>query len=385
MEGSRRIVHAQEALSDAVLMRSYPSNALRKLRSNPLADVDMRRLCRAERHMTGTALAAAANASDSVASSTSSNSGFYCASVGAHNYAARSPMACEPWKHGEWRQPIVFVHIPKAAGTTVEMLLAKYVTSIHGKAKGSPVSLARLWQAKAISSDYSMLFVSKRTVHFAERLDALARPHVLLIMLRHPAERIFSHFRYVRGGNVTGACLISPNISFAQWFELLAHRMPDTDNYEVRLLVGLRAAPELAYAAEAECFYAGECKVSCRGCRLIANATMPAVRPSHVASALLRLRRMSLIGVVERLEETLRVWRAALPGLKHLRWSPRTRICGETGKCGDTASKQAAVDRQSFDAVRGRVEARNWGSMAVWETGNALFDQQLRAMPRSDV
>jgi hypothetical protein len=234
------------------------------------------------------------------------------------------------------------------------------------------------WEKEKLSnrSATSRLFLySKRSAVMESRLRV---PFVMLTVLRHPVERILSHFSYLRSslgpnsGMLPSACTVENYTrDFAAWYRRYRRRLPDLDNFEVRLLLDNYEAPNIALASETECV------MNRRTCTLKDSMPIYDITAADVRLAEQRLERMSLIGLLHRLDETMQLWRAALPGLNLLPTHLK-RVCGE-GHHLHCSGRAAAIDTRSLASVRELVEHDDWGSPRLWEHATALFDVQVRA------
>ncbi len=234
-------------------------------------------------------------------------------------------------------------------------------------------------QHSHMSATRNLFLYSKRSAVMESRLRA---PFVMLTILRHPIERILSHFSYLRSSldanssMLASACTVKNYTrDFAAWYRRYRRRLPDIDNLEVRLLLDTYEAPKIALASETQCLMASGT------CTLKDSMPMYDIAPADVRLAEQRLERMSLIGLLHRLDETMQLWRAALPG-HNLPPTRLKRVCGNSYHLhcsSDAKGEAAAIDSRSLASVRELVEHDNWGSLRLWEYATALFDVQVRA------
>lgn len=275
--------------------------------------------------------------------------------------------------------PIVFLHIPKASGTSMESLLQRYVKALNRTARA--VSMHRLidldQSVAHVRPVPTLLYMSKRT---ASLEDELMTPRIFMVtILRHPAERLLSHYRYLKSHRqyLPGKCT-SHGRNFSTWFTRYFHEIPDLNNFEVRLLLGRGEAPQVANTADTVC------QMQPRTCSFVREPErqLPRITAAHARTAAQRLSRMSFIGLTERFDETVLLLNAILPGFHAARNGRPQRLCGDQPTCVTESTASATADRASFEEVRPRVERDNWASMLLWSQALRLFDAQSRAAQR---
>ena len=147
------------------------------------------------------------------------------------------------------------------------------------------------------------------------------------------------------------------------------------NNLEVRLLV--TEDREIALTAETQCLYHSRWCTLRTANRFMrrsgqrGDVTLPPITARHVRMASERLRRVTLLGLTDRMSETVALWQRPLPGL-NARSKAVPRICGNLAfqRCG---GQRAPIP----PSLQEKIERDNWGSMALWSLAQALFEQQL--------
>ena len=298
------------------------------------------------------------------------------------------------------RSPILFVHIPKAGGSTIEALLKEYAKTTMGLRELSVyrVSTLNRWLKEGGQEKHPMsLFDSKHDVD----AEYFVAPLVMATMLRHPAERIVSHYRYIVGTHYPGACTTRKK-SFADWYRANVAYMPDINNFEVRLLVSRDEDENIEATSETSAV------IDDHKCHY--HQKLPPVTRTHLDFAKARLQRMSLIGILEHFEKTMFLWNASLPGLFydkhkdiHVCGNADHRVCGGThalihsdhhpppsskvvaaaaaaaanGTTEETSKIMQDPLLASFMAIQSDVRRDNWASVELYDFARSLFDEQL--------
>lgn len=276
---------------------------------------------------------------------------------------------------------IIFVHIPKAGGTSCEMVMGEYVDDRWG------TNATRLLVVRPSTLDaYMRRSVEKRlTVRMlgskasVGALDLDPRTRLMATCVRDPVERIISHFRYVKDTHLNTACTTAGLdtrlvVDMRRWYDKLRDQPPvDLSNFEVRLLVTRLEAPELSKSSDGPYYF------NDRECR--SSRPLPAVNATHLQHAIRRLSQMTLLATVDDLAGDMHAWRVAL-GLKlpSARPSEAPRICGNKQhvKCGNAAGARSLLVRED-PALLAMIEADNSFSMELWRHAQQLITIQRAA------
>ena len=259
--------------------------------------------------------------------------------------------------------PFIFVHVPKASGTSAEIMLRTWRNTTR-----NPKTLLRLLRPPAPGATLSgrSLYIGKRS-GLAEH--AVPGPKLMATVLREPAERMLSHYTYLRARSrarllsTPGLCTVTgphANLSFSEWYVRHHAHLPDINEFEVRLLVTEPAQVDIVRTAEA----------STQGLDGCTWAQLPTVTDEHVRLARDRLCGMSLIGLTSEFDRSMRLWAARLPGFEYR----SLRICGNERfrACGRSNRAQIPGD------VLQRIRKENPGSYALWNEARALFAAQSK-------
>ena len=303
------------------------------------------------------------------------------------------------------RLPIVFVHMPKASGTTVEnhltlWALREYNQTYKGDlvqmtaSRTKPTIVAQLtrphsmdlitrrWGGKGIHHRIpEKLFMGKNSV---SAVDELPMESMLLVtVLREPAERILSQFLYSKQHNDYVNMFTIGKRTFEQWYKEFRGRIPDVSNFEVRLLLTQREAPEVFDEVEMSVVFDKDyCRKAkprggdCQGFR--SSSPLPEVTRPMLERAKRRLAGASLIGLTERFAESMTLWNHTLPGIYMEKAGEKAlHRCGNGGSfvCGNAKSQVAHL---SHDLLK-EIKKDQWASYELYEFAKELFEAQIQA------
>ena len=144
----------------------------------------------------------------------------------------------------------VFLHVPKAGGTTLKDIIAKNYPPQHCVHSHAPETI----------KNSSMLFSQNQNTplnvimghqHMSSLLYQLLleRPIVNFTMFREPARRIISHFNFIkRGVSPTPAREQIRNLTFEEYVQL---DIPEVNNGQAMRILGLRGKKEVGQLNEA--------------------------------------------------------------------------------------------------------------------------------------
>ena len=305
--------------------------------------------------------------------------------------------------------PVVFVHISKASGTTTESHLISWgrreynYTSSASKSdtkvssRSLPAFVAdmprplsvnkvmRSWGGKGVYHKIpEKMFIGKNSVSVIDELPV--ERALLVTVLRDPATRILSQFLYSRHIDDVIGHFTASKLTFEQWYNTYRGRIPDISNFEVRLLLTRREAPEIFENVETGIIFD---KLICRkggpncdGFR--SKFPLPTITRPMLDRAKARIAGASLIGITERFSETMALWNYTLPGL----WTSQQQENGDLKRCGNAGpTKEHCGDAQ--EAIKGidrnvlaQIKQDNWASYELYDMAVELFEAQVASLKR---
>ena len=230
---------------------------------------------------------------------------------------------------------VIFVHIPKAAGSTLHKVLKR-------KYRRRPIydiATAEIETFRALPIQRrAEIGLIKGHMPFGIH-EHIPNDSIYITMLRHPVERAISHYYYVlrRTTHNLHDRVKEARMGLQDYVTSgVTHEM---DNGQVRLLSG--HDDDLPF---------GECT------------------EVHLHRALHNLREhFSVVGLAERFDESIILMQHAL------RWSTAPYYVKRNARPGP--SPEIGSD------VRRRIEEVNWLDMALYEYGRSLFEASLRGIP----
>ncbi len=246
-------------------------------------------------------------------------------------------------------QTIVFTHVPKAAGITLDHIMEAATKAgglVRRRAMGTIYGQYLGAGKREASRDFDELDAAAlaRVDYLTGHLpfgvhDRIGRPAFYVTLLREPAARLLSHFRF---GVQRGGWLADADVN-----ALIAQRRI-ADNAQTRQIAGMADASELCTAATFE-------------------------------TALLNLRtRYGVVGVAERFDETLRALIALLgwPDIAYTDKQSTTAVIGPAAE-----ARVAAAARRHF-AWDERLHAYAAGLARPWAAG--LLEPRTGSPPARD-
>ncbi len=132
-------------------------------------------------------------------------------------------------------QRVIFLHIPKAAGTTLERILVKQYSREQTFVLQASELLPTLKDFPAQQRSQIRL-LSGHMAYGAH--ECFAEPSVYVSMIRHPVQRLISHYRFVlaRPHHYLYGTVASRKIDLEEYVH--SGISTETDNGQVRLLAG---------------------------------------------------------------------------------------------------------------------------------------------------
>jgi hypothetical protein len=278
--------------------------------------------------------------------------------------------------------------MPKAGGSTAEHFLRRY---LNISSRTEELVCARYTKVSAFLHQPPARRATAKLISSKASVDAWdedGRTFLTATVLRDPVERIVSHFRYLQAGvgePFVDSCTVHNfswpdkrhqtsnsalrNKMFGAWYRQYHRRLPDISNFEVRLLVTRRESAFMVNASSVVLY------LEPKACRSI--SPLPAVTETEFNFAMSRLRQMSLVGLMERMEETLGLWRHAL-GFE----TSMVHICGNEDQrhCGASEGVAAELEKQDPE-VLALIRSDNIYSILLYEEAVAIFEAQRLAVP----
>ena len=258
--------------------------------------------------------------------------------------AIRSSLSGDPAAHATGRDKnngsssrptLIFLHIPKAAGSTFDAVLER-------KFKGKPILTIRkpvqeIEQLKGLPrADRERLQLIKG--HFPYGIhEHLSQPFEYITILREPVERIISHYYFVlrRPDHYLYDAVTSQKIGLKEY--VLGGLSPELDNGQARLIAGPGR------------------RIPCGACsrELLEQAKQ---NLQH---------HFSIVGLAERFDETM------LLVSRRFGWRP---VCYVRQNVTDNRPRR---DQFSPDIIEA-IKAANWVDMELYAFAEELFQTALR-------
>jgi hypothetical protein len=291
--------------------------------------------------------------------------------------------------------------MPKSGGSTAEEFLVRRFCRHRCANKESLGRFLRLQNVASYLAK-SATVRARTLVHYSKASvsvwDEEGRTFVTGTMLRHPLDRIISHYRYIKYSSSPDRCSTHlPGLDdFGRWYRRFrnapapapcANRssscerpgsMPDIANLEVRLLVTRGENEQVAHASEVSATFRSD------GRRCEPIRPLPPLTEREYRFALSRLRKMSLLGIMERMDESLALWQHALKMLS-LVIAQNKRVWGNSHslRCGNALGTAASVAVSDPDLFA-LLERDNALSLRLYKAGEqrATRRHALRRLPR---
>jgi hypothetical protein len=253
------------------------------------------------------------------------------------------PISRVSWEKTEVSQPaparsqepaptIYFLHVPKCAGTTTRMLLSNRfeASEVLGAFDPSFYYARQLPDHPEIQLPYTFA-----GGHFGWDLPTLVpgRRWRVVTLLREPLERLLSLFDYMRQGD-----RLEAELDFTDWIE---HGMFVRDLMQAH-------------------FVPGTCQMDARGIKAVSEALR-----LHFPDAVTHLRSCEIVGLQERLEDTLNLFCAATSSLPPPR-IPKVNVTLHR-------TRRAEIEARTLRLLETHLPSE----CELYAAGKALFDQQV--------
>jgi hypothetical protein len=185
-----------------------------------------------------------------------------------------------------------------------------------------------------------------------------------ILVLGNPINRIYRHYQKLKSHRFPASCTTyRANTTFSSWYLKNINRLPEINNYEIRLLSSLGESPSVALTAETQCL------MHYRYCYFPASRLgLSAIKYSDVHTALDRLKKVSFVGISDFPDETFKSLRKFMKNTstnQHSTFQNEQELKFNTHK-----------EKLDFWNIRQRMEEDNWGSLFLWKHSLDLFKRQ---------
>lgn len=183
------------------------------------------------------------------------------------------------------------------------------------------------------------------------------------LLMGNPCTRIYRYYHSLRHNRLPPSCTtFKTNQTFTKWYLKNFDRLPEINNYEVRLLNTMKESRSLTLTSESQCL------MHYRYCYFpAARLSMPQISNRDVTLALNKLYSLSFLGITDFPSITSKMLSAIL----HV----NTNSSNQMNKMFPTHE-----DELEFRAIQSKIEIDNWGSMILWKTALNLFVLQKNGM-----
>lgn len=181
-----------------------------------------------------------------------------------------------------------------------------------------------------------------------------------ILIMGHPIHRIYNYYQTLRYHRLPSSCTtFKKNTTFSSWYLRNYKRIPEINNYEIRLLASLKYSRSLVMTADVQCL------MHYRYCFFpTAFSSLPDIKKSDVYHVYNTIRDVSFVGISE-YPETITL-------LKRI---------GMAAQYEENVDSELSFttrrDHLEFNNIRNKIEEDNWGSLFVWKHVIKLFMLQL--------
>jgi hypothetical protein len=239
-------------------------------------------------------------------------------------------------------QPIVFLHIPKAGGTTLRAILKRQYRSQEIFEIGSDINRDIV---KFTFLPMQVRYQIKLLIgHMTHGLHALfPKSSICLTMLRDPVSRVYSEYRFLSSNKHHPLYSIVSPLTYHQYLDLDPTRQ--ASNGQTRLISGSTYGDTIG---------------------------IPGIEPigkHHLARALENLERFyPQVGLLERYDESLLLW------CQRFNWQyplyEKKNISRKVSKPLDSSEIEHTLEKNQFDAV-------------LYKRAAEMLDLRIQKQPRS--
>lgn len=249
--------------------------------------------------------------------------------------------------------PLLFIHVPKAAGTTFAQILNSYFSE---QDICPAYYVSELMQLPAEEVRRYRLVCGHFEYSIRELLDA----PICLTMLREPVDRVVSYYRYIRSAPAHALHQKFSQMSLMEILEDPVERVP-LSNHQTRLFgrdLNLERVRARFTGAEAELAPLSEDQ------KKRANVDLDL--------AMARLADLEFVGLAERFDDSVKL-------LCHTLGLPEHTDYGRANVTRDDGSEVTVSD-----LVRSKIEDMNTMDRAFYRFASTLFGERFRRIGKED-
>ncbi len=191
-------------------------------------------------------------------------------------------------------------------------------------------------------------------------IDYLKSSYIKIVILSEPIMRIFNYYVRLHTVKVPPSCTtFRRNTTFSSWYLRNFKRIPDINNYEVRLLTTMSDSLTISLTSDVQCF------MHYRYCTFPPpRSKMPSIQFPDITNAAYHLKTASFVGCVgtkEYKNKTLHMIQSLYSNLV-------------TDEATFFEHNRRSDDYEEFLRERHKIESDNWASVEIWNTALHIFD-----------
>lgn len=196
-------------------------------------------------------------------------------------------------------------------------------------------------------------------------IDYLKSHYVKIVILSEPIMRIFNYYMRLHTVKVPPSCTtFKKNTTFYSWYLRNFKRIPDINNYEVRLLTTMSDSLTISLTSDVQCF------MHYRYCTFPPpRSKMPSIQFYDLTNAAYHLKTASFVGCVgtqEYKNKTLYMMKSLYSSL----------VIDEMNEASSIENNPRGSDYEEFLSKRHQIESDNWASVKLWNTAVHIFESE---------